>query len=147
MAMGENGTFWVRTDGSVISGQASLMGFTENSSQSIKLYSGMMTPFVTELTYGAQVGFYTSSQYFKSTGSGGTQSFGPTTMSLTNYGANSLPETVSECGTSMTLNAFSLQLGAVPSSNLQVLTMMHFDGTVQGEEFDMAMNLISLTKA
>lgn len=146
LKMPEDGTFWVRTDGTVIAAQASVMGFAENSTQSIALYQGMMTPFATELTYGAQAGFYTSSNYFKQTGTG-TASFGLTTMSVTNYAANSLPETISECGTSMTLNAYSLQLGAVPSSNLQILTMMHFGGTVEGTEMDMTMSLISLTKA
>lgn len=148
MQIPESGTFWVRTDGTVVTAQVEMMGLTVNSTEAIQDYSSMMAAFATEMTGGADVGFSASaSNYFHQTGTPTTASFGPTTMSVTSYAANSLPETISECGSSVTINAISIQIGAVPSSNLRILTYENFEGTIQSEAMDITVSLISLTKA
>ena len=118
-----------------------------NNSASIQNFPTMMEVFASELREGSDVGFSTTaSSYFHSTGTS-TGSFGPTTMSVTSYTANSLPETISECGGSVTVNALSIDIGAVPSSNLKILTYENFSGTIQDETTDITISLISLTQA
>jgi hypothetical protein len=107
----------------------------------------MMAPFAREVTGGAEIGFSTSStKHFQQINTT-TAHFGPATMSVTNYKANNTPETISECGFSVTITAASLQIGAVPSTNVKILTSEHFEATISGTATDTTLKLISLTQA
>lgn len=78
--------------------------------------------------------------------------FGPTTLGVTTYAANSLPVTVSACGSPpFTLIAFSLQVAASPGMPMLVTQLVFSgvgqlsNGTVRPQ--DITINLISITKA
>jgi hypothetical protein len=144
----EKFTAWVGTDGTVIAVMYS--GLNMTGSMATSFFSGTVAPFMMEESFTSQQNVYTFSQYFHVT-SQGTATFGPTTMTVTNYAANSLPLTFSECGTTATLTEYSLQLGSVPSSSVQLLTLMHLNGTFQTSSGSSSVNftvrLLSLTLA
>lgn len=139
---------WVRTDGTLVA--VYFMGQNMTGSQAASIFSGAMGPFAYQISFVNQLNIYTSTLYFHAT-SQGTATFGPTTMSVTNYAANSLPETFSACGTTFSLTEFSLQVGNVPSGSLQLVTYVHENGTLQSssgsQSVEVTMRLISVTLA
>lgn len=144
------GTFtaWARTDGTVVA--VWFMGQNMTGPQAADIFMGGMAPFASEMTFANQLDIYTSSLYFHVT-TQGTANFGPTTMTVTSYAANSLPLSFSACGTTFSLTEFSLQVGNVPSSSLQLVTFVHANGTLQtssgSQSVNVTVRLISVTLA
>ncbi len=81
--------------------------------------SRLFTAWGTELVFGQQLttDYVADTAYFHSTGTSPV-TLGTNTFTLTNYAANSLPETVPSCGgASITLTAASMSIGTPNGAN------------------------------
>ena len=111
---------------------------------------GVFAGFTLQLQADSYIGLYTSSSYFHSTGTS-TVSIGPTQVSVTTYAANTLPETVSGCGQTSTLTAFSFSVGTPKGASLPLVTYEHIAGSDiengQTNTFDYALQVTSITLA
>jgi len=100
--------------------------------------------------YGAEYySYYTSSQYFHSTGTA-SMTFGPTTFDVTTYVPNSTPETFNACGNSFTLDQWTLELGTPPATSAIFVTYIHsvgsevVNGVPESNNFTMALTSLTL---
>ncbi len=109
-----------------------------------------MATFTVESTFASEIGVYTASSYTH-VASTGTVMLGPTSVSVTNYVANTLPLDISECGFFGTLNQFTIQVGTVAGKTLPLTTQIVIDGTINtgsgNENFNFTLKVLSLTKA
>jgi hypothetical protein len=135
-------------DGTVLAVEESSYNFTGTTAQS--LATGLFAGLVAEINAGGQLGTYTSSSYFHSTGTSSV-TIGSTPMTVTNYAPiQSLPMTVVYCGGSTTLTAYDLSVGTPPGTSYQLITHEHLAGTsTQGqgkpESFDFTLQITSIT--
>ncbi|MDG6909424.1 MAG: hypothetical protein JRN08_03555 [Nitrososphaerota archaeon] len=139
----ENGTAWVQSNGNVTA--VDFNGYNETGSMASSILVGLMTPFTVESSYVGYIEVYTGT-YFHSSGTS-TVTVGPTTMTVTNYQANNLPETYTECGYTGTLNSFSMSYGTVPGTSISLVTYLNFSGTSNGDSGDFTLRVVSVTKA
>jgi hypothetical protein len=112
-------------------------------------FGAIMGVFGLEFTYTSTLSLYTSlSSYFHSTGSS-SMTFGQVSFQVTTLVANSTPETFSECGTTTTLNAFTLQYGTPPGTSLTFITYLNFSGTSSDTKgtYGVTFQLVSMTVA
>jgi len=124
-------TIYILKDGTISAVDLSFNGQNENltGSQAQGLGAGIFVGFITQIAANDNLGTYTSSSFFHSTGTS-TVSIGPTRMTVTNYVANSLPETVTNCdGSTTSLTAYALSVGTPPGASGPLVTYGHFAGT------------------
>jgi hypothetical protein len=111
---------------------------------------GVFAGFTLQVQADSYIGLYTSSNYFHSTGTS-TVSIGPTQVSVTTYSANTLPETVSGCGTTSTLTAYAFSVGTPKGAALPLVTYEHFAGSDivngQTQTYDYVLQVTSITLA
>jgi len=140
-------TVWIKSDGTVIAVEEAGMNITGSTASS--LFMGTLVAFTIEQASIAQISAYTGS-HFKQSGTT-TATFGPTTMTVTNYEATSLPITYTYCGTTLSLSAFALQFGTVPGTNYTLVTQLTLKGTEQtssgSQSLDFSLTLVPVTKA
>ena len=141
--MTESGTAWLQSNGNVIAVNA--FGQNLTGSQGSSLLVAVMAPFLAEANFDNQAFLYMGS-YFHSAGTSSV-TLGPTTMQVTNYAANNLPETYTECGYTGTLNTFTAQIGTVPGTSLTLVTLVSFSGTENGNQGSFTLRVVSITKA
>lgn len=120
-----------------------VMNFTGSTAENMFLSLG--APFLVETTSMAQLQLYTSSQ-FTITGTP-IKNFGPTSMQVTDYSATTLPLNINSCGFTETITAFSLEVGTVPGTSLELITQMHLVATTQSTSADFTIQVTSITKA
>jgi hypothetical protein len=130
-------TVWILKNGTVLALDQS--GDNFSSSVSNALILDYFTGFTVEAEAASQLSLYTSSSFFHSNGTSSV-TIGSTAFTVTNYAANSLPETLTPCGgASETLTAYSLSVGKPTGSNVPLVTSMHLAET-QGSG-DQAQNI------
>jgi len=125
---------------------ATITGYTITGSQAKTEFDDIFALFGLEYTYGGALNLYTSSSFFHATGTA-PATFGTTTFSVTTYEANTIPETINECGVSTTLNAYTLGVGTPPGTTLQFITYLHIAGTDSSGSFEDTFQLVSMTVA
>ena len=138
-----NATAWVQSNGNVVA--LDFAGYNETGSMAGAALVGLMTPFTLEANYLGYIQVYTGTFYH----SAGTSSvtLGTTTMTVTNYQANSLPETFSECGYTGTLDQFAMSVGTDPGTSFTLVTYLHISGTSDGTTGTFDIRVVSVTKA
>jgi hypothetical protein len=110
-------------------------------------FSAIMGVFGLEFTYTSTLALYTSlSSYFHSTGQS-SMTFGQVSFQVTTLVANSLPETFTECGTTSSLTAFTLQYGTPPGTSLTFITYLNFAGSSSDTKgtYGVTFQLVSMT--
>jgi hypothetical protein len=142
-------TAWILKDGTTLAVNVLGQNFTGPTANSF--ITGAFAGFYQEIEVGQQQSFYSSaSQFFHSTGTSSV-TIGANKVTVTNYAANSLPETVEACGSTSTYTAFSLSIGTPSGTSFPIVTSMHFAGTstVNGSpsSFDISIQVTSFTLA
>jgi len=112
---------------------------------------GLFAGFSAEVEAGAQLSTYAASQYFHSTGTASV-TLGTSTFTVTEYAANTLPETVSSCSLApTTLTSFALAVGTPKGSSYELVTSMTFgESSTSGgvtTTTDVSVQVVSLTVA
>ncbi len=102
-------------------------------------------PFFIEATFAGYQTLYTGSS-FVSVQNHTTVQLGPSSVSVTNYKANNLPFSISNCGYTSTVTKFSLQIGQVNGVNYALLTFADFEGTSQGTSYAFTLQITSVSK-
>ncbi len=142
-------TVWLLKDGTAVAIDVSGFNLTGSSAQESII--GAFAGFELQLQADAEINAYTTTSFFHSTGTS-TVSVGPTMVSVTNYAANSLPETVTYCGnTPTTLTAFSFSVGTPTGASSPLVTNENIGGsdTVNGQTttFNIVLQVTSITIA
>jgi hypothetical protein len=119
-------TTWILKNGTAIAIDIAGENLTgsEASGMSVGLFSG----FILQIQEDAQISLYTGQSFFHSTGTS-TVTIGSTSVKVTNYAANTLPETISSCGTNTTLTAYSFAVGTPQGAGAPLVTYEHFAGS------------------
>jgi hypothetical protein len=120
-------------------------GYSITGSEAKQSFDSTMGLFGLEEAYGGELSIFTSSSYFHSTGTT-SMTFGTTTFPVTTYVANSLPETVSACGITTTITAYTLKVGTPTGTSLPFVTYLYFASTSPYTE-NVTFQLISMTVA
>ena len=123
-------------------------GFNFTGSEASGFLLSEFAGFSAEIAYGNQLGIFTATSYFHSTGTSSV-TIGPSTFTVTNWAANNIPETLSSCTTNQeTLTAYNLSEGTPKGSSYPLVTSMNFAGTdSSGNSFDYVITLTSITVA
>ena len=137
-------TVWVLKSGTAVAIDTEGQNFTGSEAQEFII--GAFAGFELQLQADAQVSYYTNTGFFHSTGTS-TVSIGPTSVKVTSYSANTLPETVSECGDVTTLTAFSLSVGTPQGASLPLVTSENISGSDSSGNFSFSLNVSSITLA
>lgn len=142
-------TAWILKNGTTLAVNLSGQNFTGTTANGF--ITGAFAGFYQEIEVGQQQSFFSgASQYFHSTGTSSV-TIGANTVTVTNYAANSLPETVTACGSTATYTAFSLSIGTPSGTTFPIVTNMHFAGTttVNGSpsSFDYSVRVTAFTLA
>lgn len=145
---------WVDvSSGTVVNFTVTFGSFSQSyvGSQAEGLFDSTMVIFGLQQTYGtAYYALLTDPAYFHSAGTA-TATFGPTSFQVTTYVANTLPETVTGCGSSFTFTDYEMQIGTPSGSASLFVTRLHISGSTSSggmttdEDFTYA--LISMTQA
>lgn len=126
----DNTTVWFLKDGKVVG--LVINGINANASASGPSYYFQLYFSLWEkaLGIGQQMETYASSSYFSSTAHS-TEKIGPSTFTVTNYTASSLPETIPGCnGESITLNTGSFSVGTpIGGSSYPIVTYFDIAGS------------------
>jgi hypothetical protein len=112
-------TMWLLKDGTLVG--INYAGSNYTGAAAIQYYQGsrLFTAWGTETVFGQQLttDYVSATAYFHSTGTSPV-TIGTNTFTLTNYAANSLPETVPACGgASITLTTASMSIGTPNGAN------------------------------
>jgi hypothetical protein len=120
-------TVWFLKDGTVVGLDIDGHNMNASASTSFQTY---FAPWEQELEYGQQITTSTSYTFFQSNGTS-TVTAGPSTFTVSNYAANSLPETIPFCnGDSTTLTtAGSFSVGTPSGSSYPLITYIHVGGS------------------
>lgn len=121
----EDAAAWIKSDGTVLA--VEYAGRNDTGPSAGQYLLGIMGAFAEESTLIGEIGLYTSS-YFHSIGNSSV-TLGTTNMQITTYAAESLPMSVDVCGDLGTLNSFSLQVGTLPNTDLNLVTFLHLSVT------------------
>jgi hypothetical protein len=122
-------------------------GYNITGSSANEFLLGEFAGFSTEIAYGNQLGIFTATSYFHSTGTSSV-TIGPSTFTVTNWAANNTPETINSCGFSETLTTYNLSEGTPKGSTYPLVTSMTLAGTdSSGNTFDFVITLTSITVA
>jgi len=120
-------TVWLLKDGTAVA--IDVAGFNLTGSSAQGAIVGAFAGFELQIQADAEINAYTATNFFHSTGTSSV-TIGPTTVSVTNYAANSLPETVTYCGSSPnTLTAFSFSVGTPKGSSSPLVTNENISGS------------------
>jgi hypothetical protein len=140
-------TTWVRTNGTVVAVEYSGQNMTGTSAAQFNM--AYMAGFSGEMGY-TDLAASELAQFLHET-TKGTATFGPTTMNVTDYAANSLPFSTSGCGQTATYTEYSLQVGSIPSSPLRLITFLSISVSTQDSlsstSLSEILKLISVTLA
>jgi hypothetical protein len=128
---------------SVIS--VTISGHTFYGAQAKSFFDTIMALFGLEEAYGGNVGLFTSSAYFHSTGTA-SMTFGSATFDVTTWVANSLPLSVNQCGYSANITAYTIEVGTPPGTSLTFITLLHI-ATSSPQNDDITFKLVSMTVA
>jgi hypothetical protein len=139
---------WAKSDGTVIAVYSFGQNFT--GAQAAGVLEGSVAIFGIELNFQNLLSEYTSPIHFHVINTT-TVTLGPTTMQVTNYGANSLPLALTYCDTTTNITAFVMQVGTVPGTSTTLITVMHFAGTTKTDgggttTEDFVLKVVSLAK-
>ena len=147
-ASGQSVTATVLSNGTATA--ITFAGQTLTGLQANALFSGFMAPFAAELSSYSQLGLFTGLGNFHEAGTSQV-TLGPTTMTVTNYAANSLPTTISTCEGTFTLTSYSFQTGKVPGTSITLVTLQSFKGSTVSPSYsgsiDYTLRVLSITKA
>ncbi|MDA4133981.1 MAG: hypothetical protein OK441_00220 [Thaumarchaeota archaeon] len=140
---------WLLKDGTAVAVDVSGFNITGSSAQESLI--GAFAGFELQLQADAEINAYTTTSFFHSTGTS-TVSVGPTMVSVTNYAANSLPETVTSCtGSPTTLTAFSFSVGTPQGTSAPLVTNENISGSdvISGQTttFNYVLQVTSITIA
>jgi hypothetical protein len=120
-------TVWILKNGTTLAVNFAGQNFTGSTASGF--ITGAFAGFYQEIEVGQQQSFYSgASQFFHSTGTSSV-TIGANKVTVTNYAANSLPETVTACGSTSTYSAFSLSIGTPSGTTFPIVTNLHFAGT------------------
>ncbi|MGD0478403.1 MAG: hypothetical protein ABSB29_09605 [Nitrososphaerales archaeon] len=130
-----NATVWVKSDGTI----PLISDFSTNPPTN---YNGTTSPTATEAIASLAAPLFALSKSFLNlfpffssiqfnSASTIQRSFGPTTMQVTDFEASNLPVTIN-CP-SATVDAFSMESGTVPSTNLTLVTYGHWVANFEEE--------------
>jgi hypothetical protein len=143
-----NSTAWILRNGTALAVDQEGYNLTGSASQSI--VDGLLAGFSAEIQLGSELSQFTSSQSFHSNGNS-TVTLGTNTFTVTNYVANTLPQTVTACGITTTLTGYSLSVGEPQGSSFELVTYAQLAGTtISGgiaTEFAYSIQIVSLTVA
>ncbi|MDA4137346.1 MAG: hypothetical protein OK449_10170 [Thaumarchaeota archaeon] len=143
-------TVWILKNGTALA--IAVTGDPQNitGSEAQDFIIGTFVGFTLQVQADAELTYYTNNGFFHSTGTS-TVSIGPTNVKVTNYVANTLPETVDECGQTTTLTAFSLSVGTPSGASSPLVTYEHFAGSDvvngQTDSFSIVLQVTSITLA
>jgi hypothetical protein len=119
---------WVQSNGNVPEVEFSFGGYSYNQTTgAAETFLGLMTPFIVETTFVNEITTYTTGQFYQTGTSSAT--FGSLTIPLKVYGASNLPITMSGCGYTDVVHAFSMEYGTVPGTSLTLVTNIHVNAT------------------
>jgi hypothetical protein len=139
-------TVWVLNNGTALAVRLSGENFTGPQAQ--ELIVSIFAGFSLQVQADSQIVLYTAPNYFHSAGKS-TVSVGPTQVTTTNYVANTLPETLTGCGTTTTLTAYTFSVGTPKGASSPLVTYEHLEGsnTVNGQTstFDYMLQIASIT--
>jgi hypothetical protein len=151
---GVNGsyTIYILKDGTILAADISISGQNENltGSQAQGIGAGIFSGFITQIEANNNLGAYTSSSFFHSAGTSSV-TIGSVHMTVTNYVANTLPETVTNCdGSTTSLTAYALSVGTPPGASGPLVTYGHFAGSTTEANgttstFDYVIQVTSMT--
>jgi hypothetical protein len=120
-------TVWLLKDGTVVA--LTLAGHNFTGSLAGMYFQEYFVLWETEIGFEQRMVSSTSLSFFHSTGTS-TVTVGPSVFTVTNYTANSLPETISECnGQSITLTTGSFSLGTPSGANYPLITYIDVAGS------------------
>lgn len=110
-----------------------------------------MGGFVAETSAAVSIPVYTDSAYYHVV-SQGNVAIGPTTVSVTNYAANSLPTTYVACdGSSTTLQQYSFSVGTITGTSFTLVTHELLQGSTTSNgtttQYNFELQLQSITRA
>jgi hypothetical protein len=93
------------------------------------LIVGYFVGFTLEAEVVTQLSSYTASNYFHSMETTSV-TIGPNAFTVTNYAANSLPETFTPCGgATISLSTYDLSVGTPTGANAPLVTSMQLTGS------------------
>lgn len=136
------GTAYFLPNGTIT--QAVSSGTTMTGYESYLAYSAF-TPFLIEASFASTAYFYTASSFVHVINETTIQ-LGPSSVSVTNYGATNLPFTVSQCGYTSTVNKLTLQIGHISGVSYNLLTFADFEGSSQGTSYAFVIQVTSVSK-
>jgi hypothetical protein len=139
---------YVLKSGTIAAVTISVSGYTQNvtGSQAQEEGVGIFAGFTLAVQFDSQISYYTYSSFFHSTGTS-TVNIGPTSVKVTTYAANTLPETVTECGVTTSLTAFSFSVGTPSGATEPLVTSAHIAGNSDGSTYDTYITVTSVTLA
>jgi hypothetical protein len=139
-------TAWVLKNGTAVAIDDS--GQNTTGSEAAGLYELSMGAFSASIAVPSEVSSGVFSPYFHEA-TKGTATFGTTEMDVVNYSANTLPFSVSGCGETATITAYSFQLGDLPPGSQQLLTFsnaaLNMQGPLGSDSIAETIQLVSLT--
>ena len=123
-------TIWVHNDGTVVAVEFTVSGYSQNltGSQASGIAVGALAEFTLQIQADSQIAYYTNTGYFHTTGTSTVQ-LGPTSVHVTTYAANSLPTTITSCGSTTTLTAYSFSVGTPQGASQPLVTYENFAGS------------------
>jgi hypothetical protein len=141
-------TAWILKDGTVLAINVAGQNLTGSIAQTMIV--GVFAGFSAEVQAGSQLSTYTATQYFHSTGTSSV-TIGSNTFTVTNYSANTLPQTITSClsGSTTNLTAYKLSVGTPTGTSYKVVTYMQIAGssTINGQtsSINYVIQIVSLT--
>ncbi len=121
-------TVWLLKDGTVVA--LDLAGHNFTGASASTHFQTYFSPWENDVNFGQQIVTYSSSSYFRYTGSS-TVTLGPSTFNVKSYVPNTLPETVPGCsGASITLTAGgNFSVGTPSGSSYPLVTNLYAVGS------------------
>ncbi|HUI01127.1 MAG TPA: hypothetical protein VLX56_05815 [Nitrososphaerales archaeon] len=142
-------TAWIQKDGTVLAIDEAGVNITGSTAQTMIV--GLFAGFSAEVQAGNELSTYTAASFFHTTGTSSV-TIGSTSFKVTNWAANTLPETITSCppGTTTDLSTYKLSVGAPPGTTYQLVTLIEIAGssTTGGgapTEFNYSIQLVSFT--
>jgi len=124
-----NSTAWILRNGTALA--VDELGNNETGAAGQQLVGNLFAGFTAEIQAGSELSQYTASPGFHSDGNS-TVTLGPSTFTVTNYVANSLPLTEAACGATTVITSFNLSVGEPQGSGYELVTFIQFDASVTG---------------
>jgi hypothetical protein len=148
-AQNMNSTAYILRNGTAIAINEAGENLTGSITQ--EMVVGLFAGFSAEIEAAAQLPTYTAPQYFHTTGTSSV-TLGTNTFTVTNYVANTLPQTITPCnGAPSTLTSFSLSVGVPSGSSTKLVTYLQIAGSSTSAgvvtSFNSVIRVVSLTVA